>query len=60
VSIACPIWSAVAMPPLWVEGEGRERRHGRRTPDYVPAGLPRGDGLEMSIMAIRSFSSYQQ
>ncbi len=27
---------------------------------YVPAGLPRGEGLEMSIIAIRSFSSYQQ
>jgi hypothetical protein len=27
---------------------------------YVPAGRPRGEGLEMSIMAIRSFSSYQQ
>jgi hypothetical protein len=27
---------------------------------YVPAGLPRGDGLEMSIIAMRSFSSYQQ
>jgi hypothetical protein len=28
--------------------------------DYVPVGRPRGDGREMSIMAIRSFSSYQQ
>lgn len=28
--------------------------------DYVPAGRPRGDGREMSIMAMRSFSSYQQ
>jgi len=27
---------------------------------YVPAGRPRGDGREMSIIAIRSFSSYQQ
>ena len=27
---------------------------------YVPAGLPRGEGFEMSIIAIRSFSSYQQ
>ena len=28
--------------------------------DQVPEGRPRGDGLEMSIIAIRSFSSYQQ
>lgn len=28
--------------------------------DYVPDGRPRGDGREMSIMAMRSFSSYQQ
>ena len=27
---------------------------------YVPAGRPRGEGLEMSIIAMRSFSSYQQ
>ena len=31
-----------------------------RARDQVPEGRPRGDGLEMSIMAIRSFSSYQQ
>ena len=30
------------------------------TKPYVPEGRPRGDGLEMSIIAIRSFSSYQQ
>jgi len=32
----------------------------RGTHYYVPAGRPLGDGREMAIIAMRSFSSYQQ